>query len=312
LKPLLITPGDPDGVGPEVTLRALGDGPLSRPVILIGDATAIDRAAEMVGIQQTVVPYQPGQKIPEAGLHRLAVPDGPEPVEVQSIRMATEMCLEGVGCALVTGPIHKEKLARRGFGFPGHTDFLGDLCGVAEPVMAFVGKRLRVALVTVHCPVKEVSGLLNGPKIQRVLRCTSEAFQTFGGIQNPRLLVCGLNPHAGDGGLLGSEDQEIIAPAVAAMDDLNLIGPISAEAAFLAAMRGDGDVVVAMYHDQGLAPLKAVEFGQAVNWTLGLPIVRTSVDHGTAYDIAWQGVADAGSMRAAIEWALHCVDCIGN
>jgi 4-hydroxythreonine-4-phosphate dehydrogenase len=226
--------------------------------------------------------------------------------EVVAIRLAAEACLAKEAVAMVTGPINKEKLVGFGFEYTGHTDFLGALCEVEHPVMAFVGERLNVSLVTVHCPLKAVPARLTVAQIDHVLRQTYDGFARYGNTPHPKLLVCGLNPHAGDGGVLGREEIDVIAPAIAQCDRPDLVGPISAEAAFTLAMKGRGDVVVAMYHDQGLAPLKAVEFGRCVNWTLGLPIIRTSVDHGTAYDLAWKGEADPGSALAAIRWALHC------
>lgn len=288
--PIVITPGDPLGIGPEVTARALSERrERGEPVdaVVVGDAEAMRRA----GFEGEVV--DPG--------------DEPEPVEVRALRYAVDEIRAGRASALVTGPIHKERLAIRGFPHTGHTDFLGALFN-AEPIMAFVGGRVRVVLVTVHVPVSRVPTLLTTERVLHTIRLAHAALRDQLGLPTPRMLVCGLNPHAGDGGVLGREDLDVVAPAVAAAqrEGIDAVGPISSEAAFRSAVQGRGDMVVAMYHDQGLAPLKALGaagLGASVNWTVGLPIVRTSVDHGTAYDIAGKGLADASSMLAAIALA---------
>ena len=286
---ICITPGDPLGIGPEVVAKALAErGPDG--VVVLGDAScATWLAREGVDVE-------------------LWVPPAGEPAEVAAIREAVARCLDGRAEALVTGPIHKGRLSRQGFPHPGHTDFLGVLCGVERPVMAFVGGQVRVALVTVHLPLREVMAALTTERVVHTVRVAHQALVEQVGLRSPRLLVCGPNPHAGDEGLLGHEDAAVVAPAVAQCqaEGIDAVGPVSAEAAFRACVQGRGDMVVACYHDQGLAPLKALEAASgagAVNWTLGLPIVRTSVDHGTADDIAGQGVADPRSMLAALRWA---------
>ena len=283
MAPLLVTPGDPAGIGPEVAVKACRA--LGVDALLVGDVQAIRR-------------WDPD-------IPALPPPTG-EPVEVAAILWATQACLEGSGRALVTGPIHKGRLAAQGFEHPGHTDFLGELCGV-EPVMGFVGGDLRVALVTVHLALSQVAASLSQERVLHTLLTSERALRERLGLDAPRLLVCGLNPHAGDGGLLGREELDIIGPACAQARALGVRAsdPISAEAAFRKMLDGHGDLVVAMYHDQGLAPLKLVDFGRSVNWTMGLPIVRTSVDHGTADDIAGQGLADSSSMEAALKLALQ-------
>jgi 4-hydroxythreonine-4-phosphate dehydrogenase len=296
--PLLLTPGDPAGIGPEVAAKALLAW-RGRPVALVGDAAAVEAWATRVGL-----PVRRADHLGEGGIV-VVEPPGDEPVEVRALRWAVARCLAGEAAGLVTGPIHKARLAARGFHHAGHTDFLGELCGVPDPVMAFVGGKLRVALVTVHLPLAHVPEAVTTPRVLHTIRLAADALVRQLRLPRPRVLVCGLNPHAGDDGLLGTEDRDVVAPAVAAAraDGIDAVGPISAEAAFRAAMAGDGDLVVAMYHDQGLAPLKAVDFGRSVNWTLGLPIVRTSVDHGTADDIAGKGLADPSSMLAALALA---------
>jgi len=291
--PLLVTPGDPRGIGPEVTAAALATF-RERPVVVVGDEAAVRRW----GLPDRIRVVDPG--------------DDDEPVEVAALRYAVEACLSGRGAAVVTGPIHKARLAARGFPHAGHTGFLAALSGVSDPVMAFVGGRVRVSLVTVHIPLQAVSAALTIAAVAHTIRTTAAALRSQLGLPTPRLVVCGLNPHAGDAGLLGSEDADVVAPAVAIAQGEGLAarGPVSAETAFADALAGRADAVVAMYHDQGLAPLKALQAAlggpdRSVNWTLGLPILRCGVDHGTADDIAGRGVADPSSMRAALAFAAR-------
>jgi 4-hydroxythreonine-4-phosphate dehydrogenase len=292
------------GIGPEVACKALTGERRFGPVTLLGDWAAISQAASQSGL--TVTRIASPTDTPEHGVGVFEPPSATEPVEAAAIRLAVSLLLEGQGGAMVTGPIHKARLAKRGFSFTGHTDFIADLCRLPhEPVMAFVGGQLRVALTTVHVPLLKVPALINTPRVLHTMQTADRALRDQLGMAAPRLAICGLNPHAGDDGVLGSEEILHIAPAVqlARQQGIDAVGPISSEAAFRGAMAGDFDMVIAMYHDQGLAPLKAVDFGRSVNWTLGLPIIRTSVDHGTADDIAGKGLADPRSMEAALELA---------
>ncbi len=293
-KPLVITPGDPAGIGPEVTAKALAG--LALDAVVVCDGSAWPGELARVG---SVLPSQRGVVL-------LEPPAGAEPVEVRALRLATTACLEGRARALVTGPIHKARLRARGFQFNGHTDFLGHLCG-ARPVMAFAGGALRVALVTTHLPLSQVPGAVTRERVRYTVETMAQALRDQLGLPQPRLVVCGLNPHAGEEGVLGSEELAVIGPACddARSKGWHVVGPLGAETAFRLAGDGHVDGVVAMYHDQGLAPLKLVDFGQSVNWTLGLPLIRTSVDHGTADDIAGEGIADPASMVAAIQLALR-------
>ncbi|MEO0605267.1 MAG: 4-hydroxythreonine-4-phosphate dehydrogenase PdxA, partial [Myxococcota bacterium] len=278
---LVVTPGDPRGIGPEVAVKALTDWP--HPVALVGDRFAIGTWADRSGLLWHLASGlgSQGEGVP------VIEPEGDEPVEIRALRFAVSACLEGRAAGLVTGPIHKARLAARGFGHPGHTEFLGELCGIDRPVMAFVGGQVRVALVTVHVPLAQVSSRLTTALVRHTIEEAGRACTQQLGLDHPHLTVCGLNPHAGDDGLLGTEDAAIIAPAVAdAASTWNVHGPVSAENAFRAAVLGDTDLVVAMYHDQGLIPVKLLAFESAVNVTLGLGVWRTSPDHGTAYDIA--------------------------
>lgn len=309
--PLIVTPGDPKGIGPEVAGKALAR--FHRPVVLIGDAQAVRPWLASVRVLAEIP--RPGGPAPTISM--IDPGDDGEPVEVTSLRLAVMACLSGRARGIVTGPIHKARLASQGFRHPGHTEFLGALCGVERPVMAFVGGAVRVSLVTVHVPLRAVPSALTTDLVLHTLQTTDRAARSSLGLPHPRIAVCGLNPHAGDEGLLGSEEGAIISPAVraAAQEGIDARGPISAETAFREAVRGEVDWVVAMYHDQGLVPLKALQWaqgagatGRSVNWTLGLPIVRVGVDHGTADDIAGKGIADEGSMLAALELADRLAD----
>lgn len=293
MKPLVVTPGDPRGVGPEVAAVALRGA--RQAAVLVGEGTSIRRAAVAAGLELS--PFDGWSTV--RGVRLLDV-GGPVP-ELQAVRIGVQAVTDGHARALVTGPVNKARLSAAGAPFTGHTELLGAVCGVPRPVMAFVGGPVGVVLVTVHLALRDVAGALRSEDLLTVLRTTHAAWRRH--LFEPRLVVCGLNPHAGDGGLFGDEEERVIRPAVhtALADGMDIVGPVSAETAWR--LRQPRDVIVAMYHDQGLAPLKALAMGRTVNWTLGLPIVRTSVDHGTAYDAV--GRADASSMRAAIRWALR-------
>ncbi len=295
MRPLVLCPGDPDGIGPEVAASAVAGSELD--VVLIGHAQAVSRAHPRVRrVEHLRVPREPG-------VLRVWEPPPGEPVELAAVRLGVELCRSGLARALVTGPIHKAKLAERGFVHPGHTEFLGELCGVPEPVMAFEGGVFRVALVTVHLALRDVPAAVTRTRVLNVIKVAHQALVEQLGLSRPRLMVTGLNPHAGESGRLGREEIDEIAPAVADARGLGIdvMGPISAETAFT--RPGAADLIVAMYHDQGLVPLKRGDFGRLVNWTLGLPIIRTSVDHGTAYELVGTGSARPDSMCAALDLA---------
>lgn len=297
---LLLTPGM--GIGPEVSLAALAMRTDLWPrLVLVGRASALGS----VGSPLPLVSVRTPEPVPQ-GLALFDPGDEAEPTEVAAIRVAARECLEGRAQALITGPIHKARLAARGFAWMGHTDMLGDLCG-ASPVMAFVGGRFGVALVTVHLPLSAVPAAVTTDAVLHVGQVAARAWRDQLGMAAPRIGVCGLNPHAGEQGMLGREEIEQIAPACERLraEGWTIQGPISAETAMMEAMAGRLDLVLAMYHDQGLAPLKAVDFGRTVNWTLGLPIHRTSVDHGTADHLVGTGKADPSSMGAAIDLAVR-------
>ncbi len=278
---IAVTAGDPAGIGPEIVVKAVRDPRVveaCRPVIY-GPHKAGDLEAFPVGVVS-------------AAAGRAAF---------EAIEQAVADARAGRADAIATAPINKEAFAEAGLPWRGHTDLLAHLCGVRDAAMMFWSERLRVVLATVHIPLKDVPAALTSEMLLRTLYLTAASMPMFG-IEHPRIGVAGLNPHAGENGLLGAEDGDVIAPAVAraCADGLQVRGPIPADTLFVRAVRGEFDVVVAAYHDQGLVPVKLVAFGRAVNVTLGLPIVRTSVDHGTAFDIARQGTADEGSLVEAI------------
>jgi 4-hydroxythreonine-4-phosphate dehydrogenase len=272
MKPRIgITLGDVAGIGPEIVAKALGSGLLDKrfDYEAVGDTKTKRRADAVDWV-------------------------------VESARR----CLSGDLAALVTGPISKKLLREAGYRFEGHTELLAHIARTKRFAMMLVGGPLRVALATIHVPLAKVSGLLSTKRIAEVIELSDEACRRLG-IKGPRIGVAGLNPHAGEGGLLGNEEQRIIAPAIrrAARKKIDASGPWPADALFHKAYHGEFDAVVAMYHDQGLAPLKMIAFDTGVNLTLGLPFVRTSPDHGTAFDIAGKGIAKADSLIAAINLA---------
>ncbi len=281
-----VTVGDPAGIGPEIAQKAAADSRVSSicEVVLYGPSSD----PELGRFQRGCVSADAGRAAYEA------------------IVAATSDARAGRIDAIATAPINKEAFAAAGLPWRGHTDLLAHLTGSPRVAMMFYAEALRVILATVHIPIAEVPRALTRDVIEGTVELTARELPRFG-IAHPRLAVAGLNPHAGEHGVIGTEDDDVIAPAVAALcaKGVNVAGPFPADTIFVRAMRGEFDAVVACYHDQGLIPIKLVAFGQAVNVTLGLPIVRTSVDHGTAFDIAGKGVADPSSLIEAIRLAAR-------
>ena len=290
-KPLVVTAGEPAGIGPELC-NALVESEFRDRVVVIGDRRQLDARLDVIDTPFPTL-VEPGR--PAA--------DNAE-VVLEGLRTAARGCLEGEFAALVTAPVAKHVIADSGIPFSGHTEFLADVTGAALPVMMLVAGDLRVALATTHLPLREVPDAITPELLERVLRILHADLRDKFGITDPQIIVCGLNPHAGESGHLGAEEAEMMAPALDKLrsEGMNLHGPLPADTAFTPAA-GHKDAVLAMYHDQGLPVLKYAGFGHAVNVTLGLPIIRTSVDHGTAFDIAGKGQADAGSLLAAVELA---------
>jgi 4-hydroxythreonine-4-phosphate dehydrogenase len=330
-KPLVITMGDPTGVGPEIIVQACRIGAFAdvdHSVVVAGDLAILQRAAEVCGCK---FERKRGSRLPLAtddvllGNYPLAVRalsqlDPPlqrygHP-EVSSgramadyISWACDACLVGDAAGMVTAPINKQALQAAGFDFPGHTELLAEQCRVGQVVMMLAGERLRVCLVTTHCALREVPQRLTAERILATIRIVARSLKDQFGIASPRLAVLALNPHAGEGGLFGDEEQRHILPAINAArhEGIPASGPHSADTLFWFAAQGSYDAVICMYHDQGLIPLKLLHFEDGVNVTLGLPIVRTSVDHGTAYDLAGTGRANPASLIAAVTMAAEMV-----
>ncbi len=304
-----ITCGEPAGIGAEVALKALGGGlPEGVEPVLVGPRAVWEGAAGPAGVEGGPLPWaleeppDPGE--PDWGWGRPTARSGE--VAARAVEAAARMALDGRAHAVVTAPLTKEGLRAAGRPYPGHTEMLQALCG-GRAFMMLAGERLRVVLVTTHLPLAEVPAMVTRERVLETLRAAHRGLRRDLGVPNPRIAVAGLNPHAGEGGVLGREEAERIAPAVEAAraEGIDARGPLPADTVFHRAARGDFDVVAAMYHDQGLGPLKLLHFDDAVNITLGLPIVRTSPDHGTAFDIAGRGAANAASFRAALALAAR-------
>ncbi|MEX2125642.1 MAG: 4-hydroxythreonine-4-phosphate dehydrogenase PdxA [Woeseia sp.] len=317
-RPLAVTAGEPAGIGPELCL-ALARSDRSHGLVIIGDPELLEARAAQLGWPVSVREFDPSGKRPgqtnfgELVVMAQSLPNRhvcgrPDPANSRSllegIRRAVEGCLNGLFSGLVTAPLQKSAINDAGIPFTGHTEYLAELVSATTPVMLLVAAELRVALASTHMPLKDVAAYLTRERLISVIEVLHGDLRNKFRISDPAILVCGLNPHAGEGGHLGNEERDVIAPVVAAMKQrgLNVRGPVPADTAFTPAA-GKADAVLAMYHDQGLPVLKYAGFGKAVNVTLGLPIVRTSVDHGTALDIAGTGKADPGSMLAAVELA---------
>jgi 4-phospho-D-threonate 3-dehydrogenase / 4-phospho-D-erythronate 3-dehydrogenase len=298
-----ITMGDPAGIGPEVVLKALADPAIAALArfIVVGDRDVLAREAPAnAEVEVRHVPALQG-RMPVIG--KLDAACGHAAIEY--VREATEMCLRGETAAMVTAPINKEAVALSGRAFSGHTEFIAELCGVTDSRMMLANERLSVVHVSTHIALRDACNVAV-PAIVRTIELGRGALRLLGK-ETPRIAVCGLNPHAGEHGLFGSEDEAVVAPAIAAARDRGIAcdGPFAPDTIFLDAWAGRWDLVVVMYHDQGHIPMKLLDFANTVNVTLGIPIIRTSVDHGTAFNIAGRGIADPTSMKAAIRLAAR-------
>lgn len=309
--PLVITPGDPDGIGPELVWKSIRSGFFQKNKISAIFVGAAEPFKKMKAPIQHLDPSNPKGVIPKKYIPLLAAPSGlPGYQAGWSIDVATHMVLNKVAAAIVTGPIHKERLQAGGYIYPGHTEFLAHLCGSKSVTMMLANSVLRVSLVTTHMGIDQVSLSLNQASVCRAVQHTHAFLRNQLGIKKPRIAITALNPHAGEGGLFGSEETEIIQPAITELQSrgLSVDGPFSADTFFakhvMTAPKKRFDAVVAMYHDQGLIPVKLIDFKKTVNITLGLPIIRTSVDHGVGFDIAGKGIADPSSFQAAVKLAL--------
>lgn len=318
---VLVTAGEPAGIGPDLTAQiAVRSWPAE--LIACGDPDLIARRAALLDLDVAVEALDelPATRQPHrAGTLRVWATRVDVPVVagalaprnasyvLESLRRATSACLAGRADALVTGPVHKGVINDAGHAFTGHTEFLAALTDTAQPVMLLCAGRLRVALATTHIPLRSVPDAIDAGRLESVIEVLHADLRRRFGIAEPRIAVCGLNPHAGEGGHLGREEIDVIAPLVAELKarGVDLRGPLPADTAFTPQAIESVDAVLAMYHDQGLPVVKHSGFGSAVNVTLGLPIIRTSVDHGTALDLAGTGKADPGSLIAAIDMAIE-------
>jgi 4-hydroxythreonine-4-phosphate dehydrogenase len=303
---IAVTMGDPAGVGPEIVLKALSAPEIQSLAswVVVGDRVALEKAAATCGISPTT----PGAKVQDLGMFQ-----SPEQftfgelngkcgrAALEYVRRATQMCLSGEAQAMVTAPLNKDAVTLSGTRFSGHTEYIAELCGAPESRMLLASRRLSVVHVTTHIALRKALD----PSSERILRTIelgNEAMKLLG-VERPRIAMCGLNPHAGEHGLFGDEEIERITPAIAAATQkgINIDGPHAPDTIFLLASRGAYDLVVAMYHDQGHIAMKLIDFEQTVNVTLGISIIRTSVDHGTAFDIAGKNKADPENMIAAMK-----------
>jgi 4-hydroxythreonine-4-phosphate dehydrogenase len=315
-----ITMGCPVGIGPEIILKYFGaerkDQDFS-PVVL-GDPNVLERCRHELGIGPPLLIWQPGESIPKDRIPVIAVSNlqadrlqwgNPHRLTGKAMAdyviSAVGLIRDGLLDGMTTCPISKKALREADFPYPGHTEMLAHLTASSDPVMMMAGNRLRVTLVTIHCPLSSVPGMINRLSVLRLIRITHEALVNDFNILQPRIAVAGLNPHGGEQGLFGKEEKLHISPAIeeAKSQGIDVSGPFPPDTVFFKAAAGEYDTVVCMYHDQGLIPFKLLHFDDGVNVTLGLPIVRTSVDHGTAYDIAGTGKAASTSLAAAVELA---------
>lgn len=318
-----ITMGDPAGIGPEVVLKAVAEEEVNRvctPVI-IGDAQLLAHTARTLDLQCGYDIIRQGEPLPDSinepvifhldnvgGFIEPGIESGAAGRAAAGyIEAAVELCAAGSVDAIATAPINKRALFLGGYSFPGHTEFLAHLTGSEDSAMAFVAANLRIVLLSTHVPLAEAISLVQRDRIIRTVHLAHRELRRWG-IERPRLAMAALNPHGAEGGLFGVEEASEIVPAIEAchgVDDLNVRGPFPADTVFLRASRGEFDAVIACYHDQAMIPVKCLSFGEAVNVTMGLPFIRTSVDHGTAFDIAGKGLAEHSSMLAAIKLAAE-------
>ncbi len=303
MKPLIITPGEPAGIGPDIVIQLLAQHP-HLPVTLVMDRNLLMARADQLNIKLPAhlqIHHIPLSAPCEAGFLN---PDNAAYV-LECLNQAIEACLARKFHALVTGPIHKGIINKSGVSFSGHTEYLAQKTNSPLPVMLLTSESMRVALVTTHLPLADVPKAITAERIKAMISIIHQDLDRRFGLPNPRIHVCGLNPHAGENGYLGREEIDIITPALSSLQQsgYNIRGPLPADTAFTPQALSQCDVILAMYHDQGLPVIKSLNFSSAVNVTLGLPIIRTSVDHGSALELAGSGKADFSSLLSAIQMA---------
>ncbi len=316
---ILITPGEPAGIGPELTVR-VAQKAYDASLIAVCDPTLLADSAKRLGLPLTIhtlTENAPSERFPAGHIGVLPVslgaPNEPGQLNtanaryvIETLQIANDRCLSGWAHAIVTGPVQKSVINDAGIAFSGHTEFFAEQSHTPKVVMMLATEGLRVALVTTHLPLREVADAITRDEVLQVTRILHSEMQTKFGLTAPRILVCGINPHAGEGGHLGREELDTLIPALEQLrgEGMDLQGPLPADTLFNEKYLKDADAVLAMYHDQGLPVLKFKGFGRAMNITLGLPYIRTSVDHGTALDLAGKGIADAGSFDVALNEAI--------
>lgn len=313
---IVITSGEPAGIGPDIIAR-IDPTTFEARLVVIGDHDMLRARAEALGTGTAFISYADNatnSAAIEVIDHPLSRPCTPGQLDSANadyvlaiLERACKACLDGEFDAMVTAPVQKEIINRAGIPFSGHTEFLAEICQAPRPVMLLIAEQLRVALITTHLPLRDVADAITATAIREVIEILDRDLQDRFGLSNPHIKVCGLNPHAGENGYLGREEIEVIIPALEALKEsgIRLSGPYPADTLFTPGMLADADAVVAMYHDQGLPVLKHVGFHNAVNTTLGLPIIRSSVDHGTALDLAGSSRARPDSLFAAIRSAIY-------
>ena len=320
---LALTVGEPAGVGPDLTVQ-LAQVAHQSQIIAICDPELLTRRAQLLGLPLVIKPFDDANRAPAGAGEIWVKPVALAATEqagvlnpanghyvLETLTQAAQGCLDGIFDAMVTAPVHKGVINDAGVSFTGHTEFLEEYTHSERVVMMLATKGLMVALVTTHLPLKDVPAAITPQRISQIVTVLDADLKRYFALPNANILVCGLNPHAGEGGHMGREEIEIIEPTLDALrkQGITLTGPLPADTLFTDKVLSQGDVVLAMYHDQGLPVLKFKGFGQAANITLGLPIIRTSVDHGTALDLAGTGKADSGSLHTAIHYAEHMAAC---
>ncbi|WP_034912207.1 4-hydroxythreonine-4-phosphate dehydrogenase PdxA [Erwinia sp. 9145] len=321
---VVITPGEPAGIGPDLTVQ-LAQRAWPVELVICGDPVVLRQRAQALGLPLTLRDYQPGVAAQPQAAGTLTVLSVPvqQPVRpgelcvanghyvLDTLARACDGCLNGEFAALITGPVHKGVINDAGIPFSGHTEFFAERAGRARVVMMLATEELRVALATTHLPLKDVSAAITRESLLETIGILHADLQSKFGIASPHIFVCGLNPHAGESGHLGREEIDVINPALSELRNSGMLltGPLPADTLFQPKYLQQADAVLAMYHDQGLPVLKYQGFGRAVNITLGLPFIRTSVDHGTALELAGLGSADAGSFTTALNLAITMIEC---
>jgi 4-hydroxythreonine-4-phosphate dehydrogenase len=322
-KRIAITPGEPAGIGPDLVLK-IAQQPWPAQVVVIASKALMEERAQQLNLPITLIDYDANAKaVPQAKgtLTIVDIPLGAPAIAgtldtdngayvVETLRVASEKNISGEFDAIVTGPVHKGLINKAGVPFSGHTEYFANQANCTDVVMMLATEGLRVALVTTHIPLAYVSKAITFERLQKVTRILHQDLKSKFGIASPKIYACGINPHAGEDGHLGREEIEVMEPAFAELreEEMNIIGPLPADTIFHEKYLNDADAILTMYHDQGLPVLKYKGFGSSVNITLGLPFIRTSVDHGTALELAGTGLADSGSMMEAMKTAIDLVE----